>query len=39
MGEYFRHLLNSAARGEKAILEDRIVPHEDAKKRMARWLE
>ncbi len=32
-------LLEGLARGEKAILEDRIVPHEDAKKRMARWLE
>jgi len=32
-------LLEGIARGEKAILEDRIVSHADAKKRMARWLE
>ena len=32
-------LLEGLARGEKAILEDRIVSHKDAKKRMARWLE
>lgn len=31
-------LLEGLARGEKAILEDRIVPNEEAKKRMARWL-
>ncbi len=32
-------LLEGLARGEKAILEDRIVPNAEAKKRMARWLE
>ncbi len=32
-------LLEGLARGEKAILEGRIVPHAEAKKRMARWLE
>jgi len=32
-------LLEGIARGEKAILEDRVVSHSDAKKRMARWLE
>lgn len=31
-------LLEGLARGEKAILEDRIVPHKQAKKRMERWL-
>jgi prevent-host-death family protein len=31
-------LLEGLARGEKAILEDRIVPHEQAKNRMERWL-
>lgn len=32
-------LLEGLARGEKAILEDRVVPHSEAKTRMARWLE
>ena len=32
-------LLEGLARGEKAILEGRVVSHADAKKRMARWLE
>ncbi|MGM0506052.1 MAG: type II toxin-antitoxin system Phd/YefM family antitoxin [Bacteroidota bacterium] len=32
-------LLEGIARGEKAILEGRIVSHEDAKKRMSRWLD
>lgn len=32
-------LLEGLARGEKAILEDRVVTHDEAKKRMARWLE
>lgn len=32
-------LLEGLARGEKAILEGRIVTHAEAKKRMARWLE
>jgi prevent-host-death family protein len=32
-------LLEGIARGEKAILEGRAVPHEEAMKRMARWLE
>lgn len=32
-------LLEGLARGEKAILEGRIVPHSEAKQRMARWLE
>jgi prevent-host-death family protein len=32
-------LLEGLARGEKAILEDRIVPHSEAKRRMSRWLE
>jgi prevent-host-death family protein len=31
-------LLEGLARGEKAILEERVVSHEEAKKRMARWL-
>jgi PHD/YefM family antitoxin component YafN of YafNO toxin-antitoxin module len=31
-------LFEGLARGEKAILEDRIVPHKDAKIRMERWL-
>jgi prevent-host-death family protein len=43
--EYFEQiqkklsLLEGLARGEKALLEGRIVSHEDAKKRMARWFE
>lgn len=32
-------LLEGIARGEKAILEKRVVSHKDAKRRMARWLE
>ena len=32
-------LLEGLARGEKAILEGRLVPHEEAKQRMSRWLE
>ena len=32
-------LLEGLARGEKAILEDRVVTHVEAKKRMERWLE
>ena len=32
-------LLEGLARGEKGILEGRIVPHAEAKERMARWLE
>ena len=31
-------LLEGLARGEKAILENRVIPHDEAKKRMARWL-
>jgi len=31
-------LLEGIARGEKAILENRVLSHEDAKQRMARWL-
>jgi len=31
-------LLEGIARGEKAILEKRVVPHREAKQRMARWL-
>ena len=31
-------LLEGIARGEKAILENRILSHEEAKQRMARWL-
>ena len=31
-------LLEGIARGEKALLEGRIVSHAEAKKRMARWL-
>ncbi|MEX0660871.1 MAG: type II toxin-antitoxin system prevent-host-death family antitoxin [Balneolaceae bacterium] len=31
-------LLEGLARGEKAILEDRIISNKEAKKRMARWL-
>lgn len=31
-------LLEGLARGEKAILEGRVVPHEKARERMARWL-
>ncbi|XWN35935.1 MAG: type II toxin-antitoxin system Phd/YefM family antitoxin [Balneola sp.] len=43
--DHFEHiqkklaLLEGLARGEKAILEGRIIPHAEAKKRMARWLE
>jgi prevent-host-death family protein len=43
--EYFDHLqkklklLEGLARGEKAILEDRVVSNSEAKKRMARWLD
>jgi prevent-host-death family protein len=32
-------VLEGIARGEKSILEGRVVPHADAKERMARWLE
>lgn len=32
-------LLEGLARGEKAILEGRVVPHSEAKARMSRWLE
>jgi prevent-host-death family protein len=32
-------LLEGLARGEKAILEERVFHHADAKKRLARWLE
>jgi len=31
-------LLEGIARGEKAILENRVLTHEEAKKKMARWL-
>ncbi len=31
-------LLEGIARGEKAILEERVVTHEEAQKRMNRWL-
>lgn len=31
-------LLEGIARGEKAILENRVLSHEEAKLRMARWL-
>jgi prevent-host-death family protein len=31
-------LLEGIARGEKAILEKRVLPHKEAKQRMARWL-
>lgn len=31
-------LLEGIARGEKAILENRIVSHKEAKQRMSRWL-
>lgn len=31
-------LLRGIARGEKAILEGRIVTHDDAKERLQRWL-
>lgn len=31
-------LLEGIARGEKAILEKRVVSHHEAKERMARWL-
>lgn len=31
-------LLEGIARGEQAILENRIVAHDEAEKRMARWL-
>ncbi|MBE2204544.1 MAG: type II toxin-antitoxin system prevent-host-death family antitoxin [Chthoniobacterales bacterium] len=31
-------LLEGIARGEKAILEKRVVPHKEARQRMARWL-
>lgn len=32
-------LLENIARGERAIEEGRVVPHEEAKQRMKRWLE
>jgi prevent-host-death family protein len=32
-------LLENIARGERAIEEGRVVPHEEAKRRMKRWLE
>ncbi len=32
-------LLENIARGERAIEEGRVVPHEEAKQRMRRWLE
>ena len=32
-------LLENVARGERAIEEGRVVPHEEAKQRMKRWLE
>lgn len=32
-------LLEGLARGEKAILEDRVVSHEEAKKHLSRWFE
>ncbi|MCF7802460.1 MAG: type II toxin-antitoxin system Phd/YefM family antitoxin [Candidatus Marinimicrobia bacterium] len=32
-------LLEGIARGEKAILENRTVSHDEAKKRLSRWLE
>ena len=31
-------ILEGIARGEVAVAEGRVVPHTDAKKRMARWL-
>lgn len=31
-------LLEGIARGEKAILEKRVLTHKEAKRRMARWL-
>jgi len=31
-------LLEGIARGEKAILEGRVISHDEAKKKMARWL-
>ncbi|MDI6400947.1 type II toxin-antitoxin system Phd/YefM family antitoxin [Balneolaceae bacterium ANBcel3] len=31
-------LLEGIARGEKAILEGRVVTHEEAQKKMSRWL-
>lgn len=31
-------LLENIARGERAIEEGRVVPHEEAKRRMKRWL-
>lgn len=42
--DHFEHLqkkvelLEGLARGEKAILENRVVSNEEAKERMARWL-
>lgn len=32
-------LLEGLVHGEKAILEDRILSHSEAKKRMSRWLD
>jgi prevent-host-death family protein len=32
-------LLENIARGERAIEEGRVAPHEEAKQRMKRWLE
>ena len=31
-------LLEGLARGEKAVLEDRVVTHEEAENKMSRWL-
>ncbi|MDZ7692767.1 MAG: type II toxin-antitoxin system prevent-host-death family antitoxin [Balneolaceae bacterium] len=31
-------LLEGLVRGEKAILEDRVIPQDEAKKHMQRWL-
>ena len=31
-------LLEAIARGEMAVTEKRVVPHKEAKRRMARWL-
>jgi hypothetical protein len=37
-GRLASHVIEGIARGEKAILEGRLVTHQEAKRRMSRWL-
>ncbi len=39
MMENRMEILESIARGERAILENRVVKHSEAKKRMKKWLD